>query len=113
MLDNQRHVLTLSGGGRAIGPSASGENSPARLTGAPAYASFGAFGHDEMTGKYGYSWNEKSQQLADEGALKGCGSDTCKIVFRTGPKECGAIAMTENGKVWGGAKRPTREAAEL
>jgi clan AA aspartic protease (TIGR02281 family) len=113
MLDNQRHVLVLSGSREAVGPTASAESSPARLTGTPPYASFGAFGHDEITGKYGYSWNERTQQLADEGALKGCASDACKIVFRTGPRECGAIAMTENGKVWGGAKRPRRDAAEL
>jgi len=113
MLDNQRHVLVLSGGREAVAPTASAQSSPARLAGAPPYASFGAFGHDEITGKYGYSWNEKTQQLADEGALKGCASDTCKVVFRTGPSECGAIAMTENGKVWGGAKRPRRDAAEL
>ena len=83
------------------------------LTGAPAFAEYGAFGHDETTGKYGYSWNEKTQQLADESALKGCASEQCKIVFRTGPKECGAIAMNDDGKIWGGAKRPTRDAAEL
>ena len=50
---------------------------------------------------------------ADDAALKGCATGNCKIVFRTGPKECGAIAMSENGKVWGGAKRDQRAAAEL
>jgi clan AA aspartic protease (TIGR02281 family) len=112
MLDNQRHVLVLSDGREAAEPTASAQSSPARLAGAPPYASFGAFGYDETTGRYGYSWNEKTQQLADEEALKGCGSDTCKVVFRTGPGECGAIAMTGNGKVWGGARRPRRDAAE-
>jgi len=57
------------------------------------------------------SWLWRS--VADEAALKGCASEQCKIVFRTGPKECGAIAMNDDGKIWGGAKRPTRDAAEL
>jgi hypothetical protein len=79
----------------------------------PALAGSGAFARDETTGKYGFSWNETSPKAAEEAALKGCASPQCKIVFRTGSHECGAIAMTENGKVWGGAKRPRREAAEL
>lgn len=84
----------------------------ALLSAAPAFAEYGAFGHDETTGKYGYSWNEKTQQAADEAALKGCASEQCKIVFRTGPGQCGAIAMSDNGKVWGGAWRTKRDAAE-
>jgi hypothetical protein len=83
------------------------------LTTAPAFAGDGAFAHDETAGKYGFSWNEASPKAAEDAALKGCASPGCKVVFRTGPRECGAIAMTENGKVWGGAKRDRREAAEL
>jgi hypothetical protein len=82
-------------------------------TAAPAFASDGAFAYDEATGKYGFSWNEATPQAAETAAMKGCVSSSCKIVFRTGRHECGAIAMTENGKVWGGAKRNRREAAEL
>ena len=33
-------------------------------------------------------------------------------MFRTAAGQCGAIAATENGKAWGGAKRPKREEAE-
>ncbi|HZK90161.1 MAG TPA: DUF4189 domain-containing protein [Stellaceae bacterium] len=80
---------------------------------APAHAEFGAFAYDAATGKYGYSFNEHDQRAADAAALKGCKSDNCKVVFRTGPKECGAIAMSEDGKVWGGAKRDQRAPAEL
>ena len=80
---------------------------------APALAAYGAFAHDETTGRYGFSWNEDSQRKADETAMKGCNSPDCKVVFRTGPRECGAIALTDNGKAWGGAKRPKRDAAEL
>jgi hypothetical protein len=79
---------------------------------APSQAAFGAFAYDEATGKYGYSWNETSEKKAEEAALKGCPSDKCKIVFRTGAGQCGALAMTETGKPWGGATRPKRDAAE-
>ena len=79
---------------------------------APASASFGAFAYDEATGKYGASWNQATEKQAEETALKGCASEKCKIVFRTGAGQCGAIAATENGKAWGGAKRPKREEAE-
>lgn len=82
------------------------------LAATPALAAHGAFAHDEATGKYGYSWNEESERRAEEAALKGCASDKCKIVFRTGAGQCGAIATTNNGKVWGGAARPKRDAAE-
>ena len=83
------------------------------LAAGPAFAGYGAFAHDEATGKYGFSWNEKTQNDADKAALKGCASDKCKIVFRTGPGQCGAIAMNPDGKIWGGALRPKRDAAEL
>ncbi|HEX3862573.1 MAG TPA: DUF4189 domain-containing protein [Stellaceae bacterium] len=83
------------------------------LTAAPAFAADGAFAHDESTGKYGLSWNEKNPRAAEEAALKGCASSQCKVVFRTTTGECGAIAMNDSGKVWGGAKRPSREAAQL
>ncbi len=78
----------------------------------PAFASFGAFAYDEATGKYGASWNQATEKEADAAALKGCASDKCKVVFRTAAGQCGAIATTDNGKAWGGAKRPKREEAE-
>jgi hypothetical protein len=78
----------------------------------PAFASFGAFAYDEATGKYGASWNQASQKEADDAATKGCASEKCKVVFRTNAGQCGAIAATENGKVWGGARRPKRDEAE-
>jgi hypothetical protein len=83
------------------------------LTAAPALAAYGAFAYDDDAHKYGYSWNQETAAGADQAALKGCGTDKCKVVFRTGQKECGAIAFGDDGKVWGGAKRNTRDAAEL
>lgn len=79
---------------------------------APAFAAFGAFAHDQATGRYGYSWNEDTEKKADEAALKGCASDKCKIVFRTRSGQCGALATSGNGKIWGGATRPKKDEAE-
>lgn len=83
------------------------------LAAGPAFADNGAFALEEASGKYGFSWNEANQRQADDAAIKGCNATGCKVVFRLGPKRCGAIALTEDGKVWGGADRPTRAAAEL
>ncbi|HVH80930.1 MAG TPA: DUF4189 domain-containing protein [Stellaceae bacterium] len=83
------------------------------LCASAAHAEYGAFALDSGTGKYGDSWNERDQRAADQAALKGCGSSNCKVVFQVGPKHCGAIAMTENGKIWGGADRDARDAAKL
>ena len=83
------------------------------LQAAPALAAYGAFALDEAAHKYGYSWNEDSAQRADDAALKGCATQNCKIVFRTGPRQCGAIAMAADNKSWGGAQRDRRDAAEL
>jgi hypothetical protein len=79
----------------------------------PALAAYGAFAYDEGAHKLGYSYNEQSQKAADAAALKGCASGDCKIVFRTGPRQCGAIATGDEGKVWGGARRDKKDAAEL
>ena len=83
------------------------------ITAGPALAGYGAFAHDEASGKYGFSWNEANQKQADDAAIKSCNTTACKVVFRLGPKLCGAIALTDDGKIWGGSTRPTRAAAEL
>jgi hypothetical protein len=80
---------------------------------APAFAANGALARDDDSGKFGLSSNEVNQTKADDVAMKICGSDKCKIVFRTVARECGAIATAEDGKVWGGAKRGQKAAAEL
>src|SRR5713101_2976479 len=61
----------------------------------PALAGHGALARDDDSGKYGLSSNEESQSKADDVALKICGGDKCKIVFRTAARECGAIATAE------------------
>ena len=79
----------------------------------PALAAYGAFAYDEGARKYGYSHDEASQKRADDLALKGCASSACKVIFRMGPGQCGAIAMSEKDKAWGASYRDRREAAEL
>ena len=109
MIDNQRHVLVLSTDAEAAGPTAAA-GSPARALGASSY---GSFARDDVTRRYGLSWNQNSAPHADEAALRGCAAEKCQIVFRVGPRQCGAIALTDDGTVWGGAVRPKRDAAQL
>jgi clan AA aspartic protease (TIGR02281 family) len=105
-LDNERQVLELGSRGEVAG-------SEIRAGSGHGRAKYGAFAHDERSGRFGLSWNQAAPSGADEAALKGCASDSCKVVFRTGPRQCGAIALTEDGKVWGGATRAKRDEAEL
>jgi hypothetical protein len=86
---------------------------PIPVTPQLGYGGFGAFAHNESSGRYGFSWNESDQSRADYAALQSCAANGCNVVFRVGPKLCGAIAVTDDGMVWGGATRPTRGAAEL
>ena len=110
-LDNERNLLVLKT--KADGSVTSESSSSPGITRAAGTGStYGAFAHDDTSGRYGASWNQNSQARADEAALKGCASEWCKIVFRITARQCGAIAMTENGKIWGGATRPERAAAE-
>ena len=61
----------------------------------PALAGYGALAHDDASGKYGLSANEETQSKADDVAMKICGGDKCKVVFRTVAKECGAFGMQQ------------------
>jgi hypothetical protein len=70
---------------------------------APAFAEYGAFARDDATGKYGFSWNEANAKQAEDAAIKNCNTTGCKVVFRVSPKQCGAIALTDDGKIWGGS----------
>jgi clan AA aspartic protease (TIGR02281 family) len=105
-LDNERQVLELGSRGEVAGSDRGAGSGHGR-------AKYGAFAHDGQSGRFGLSWNQDAPSGADEAALKGCVSDNCKVVFRTGPHQCGAIALTEDGKVWGGASRAKRDEAEL
>jgi hypothetical protein len=83
------------------------------LAAGPALAGFGALARDDSTGKFGLSSNEESATKAADVAVKICGSDKCKVVFKTAPKECGAIAVAETGTGWGAGKGQPRARAEL
>ena len=83
------------------------------LAAGPALAGNGALAFDESTRKYGLSANEESQSKADDVAIKECASDKCKIVFRTGARECGAIALAGSGNGWGAGKHLQKATAEL
>lgn len=79
----------------------------------PAFAEYGAIAWDRGTGKYGASWNQPTRKGAEEAALSECGASGCQIVARIGPRMCGALATTEDGKHAGAAWRRDREAARL
>ena len=80
----------------------------------PAWAEYGALARDPATNKFGLSWNEQTAKRAEEIALKDCGASACKIVFHTGPRQCGAIATAEKGNAWGASDRGNRkDAVEL
>jgi serine/threonine-protein kinase len=85
----------------------------ALLAGTPAFAGYAAIAWDQETGKRGWSWNQSTQQRADEMALSECGASGCKVVTRIGPARCGALATSEDGKLAGAAGRKTRDAARL
>ena len=77
---------------------------------APAWAEYGALARDDTTGKFGLSWNEQSAKRAEDIAIKDCGgAGGCKIIFRTGPKQCGAIATAEKGNAWGASDKGNRK----
>lgn len=78
-----------------------------------AFAGYGAIAWDRDTGKYGASWNQPTRQRAEEAAVGECGASGCKVVSRLGPRMCGALATTEDGKHAGAAGRRDREAARL
>ncbi len=82
------------------------------VSAAPASASYGAFALDESAHKFGYSGNQPDQKHADELAVKNCKSSNCKVVFPVAPRQCGALATGGNGTAWGGAAKPTRDAAQ-
>ena len=76
-------------------------------------ASYGAIAWDQSTGKYGASWNQSTGKRAEEVALGECGASDCKVVGKVGPRMCGALATTADGKHAGAARRKDREAARL
>ena len=79
----------------------------------PAFAEYGALAWDRGAGKYGASWNQQSSLLASQTAIRDCGASRCRVVSALGPKMCGALATTEDGKHAGATKRKDSAAARL
>jgi len=82
----------------------------AMFSAAPALAAFGAVAYDQGTGKYGASFNQPKQSQAFEDALKQCGSAGCRV-YPVEPQGCGALALSDKDKAWGGADRPSLSSA--
>src|SRR5258708_4886302 len=78
---------------------------------APAWAGYGAIAYDQDSGKQGASWNKKTPAEANEGALKACASPGCKV-HPVEPAGCGALALSDKDKAWGGADREKLDAAK-
>ncbi len=77
----------------------------------PAQAGFGAVAYDQSTGKYGASWDEPTPARANELALRRCDSAGCQV-HPVEPAGCGALALSDKDKAWGGADRQTLNAAK-
>jgi len=106
-IDNARQELVFAD---EVGAT---QSSPIAPTASWAVGHYGAIAWDQDTGKRGWSWSRDSSTRADEVALSECGSSGCKVVLRTGPAMCGALATTEAGKYAGAASRRDRDAARL
>jgi hypothetical protein len=79
----------------------------------PALAQYGAIAYDVSNGRWGATWNHRTPADAQADALRDCNSASCEIRLSTGPRQCGALATTENRLGWGTALRPSRDAAQL
>ena len=83
------------------------------LAATPALAGYGAIAWDKTSGKYGGTWNRATAQEAAEAALSDCGATGCKVIIRTGAKQCAALATIASGKFVGAAVRKTKDEARL
>lgn len=78
---------------------------------APAAAGFGAIAYDQNTGKQGASWDQSTPAEANQLALRECASAQCRV-HPVEPAGCGALAMSDTDKAWGGADRVSLDAAK-
>jgi Domain of unknown function (DUF4189) len=79
----------------------------------PAAAGYGAIAWDKESGKSGWIFNQPTAKKAAEMAVSQCGASGCRVIIRTDPKRCAAIATIHDGKAAGAAARSTEEAARL
>ena len=78
---------------------------------APAWAGYGAIAYGQYDGKVGSSWNQPTQTQAFQKALRQCAGKDCRV-HPVLPKGCGALALSDKDKAWGGADRVTLAAAK-
>ncbi len=78
---------------------------------APAGAGYGAIAYDQHSGKRGSSWDQTTPARANELALKQCGNADCRV-HPVKPAGCGALALSDRDKAWGGADRVNLDAAK-
>src|SRR5689334_8474098 len=78
------------------------------LSAAPARAQYGALAYDPDTHLWGRATNMSSPREADDTAMGYCRSGGCRIVVRTGPGGCGAIAAAGYGTRYYWSARSSR-----
>jgi tetratricopeptide (TPR) repeat protein len=78
-----------------------------------ARGGFGAIAYSVYTGKHAFVSAQKTQKEAEAFALEACGTG-CKIIMPLNSGLCAALAVAkDDNTVWGGATRPTVDAARL
>ena len=118
MFDNQRHVLVLSERRANATPQTSitrpeGAFSTTPPSSPAPAAAYGSVALDISSGRYGSSSNQPYWQYADHTALQSCASRSCQIVLRMGTLECGAVASSDDGTIWGSAKGAVQDSTIL
>jgi hypothetical protein len=79
----------------------------------PAFAGYGAIAWDKAAGRSGWSWDQSTADKAREVALSHCGTSDCKVVIQSAPKQCSALATTQDRKHIGAARRSTQDDARV
>jgi hypothetical protein len=78
-----------------------------------AAAQNGAIAYDPETRTWGRAADMASEAEAEAAALAACRATGCRIVVRTGPGECGAIAAPPHGSRHVGSTRFSRAEAQF
>jgi hypothetical protein len=82
------------------------------LTAMPVLAQYGALAYDPDTRLWGRATDSPSPRDAEAAALAYCRSGGCRVVTRTGPGQCSAIAAANSGARSHWSTRPRRAEVE-
>jgi hypothetical protein len=82
------------------------------LAAIPARAQYGALAYDPDTRLWGRATDTSSPRDAEATALAYCRSGGCRVVTRTGPGQCSAIAAANDGTRSHWSTRPGRAEVE-